>query len=88
MSKVQAQRLVSASFLYAVKPAVKLNLMVSFEVQENLDHEKKLRSDVEKAKRKLENDLKEAQDAVDELEGIKRSLEEGMKRFSEQLNAS
>ena len=49
-------------------------------MQENLDREKKVRSDVEKVKRKLETDLRATQDAVDELERIKHELEENGRR--------
>jgi len=43
---------------------------------ENLEREKKVRADVEKAKRKLETDLKMTQEAVEELDRIKRDVEE------------
>ena len=41
-----------------------------------MEREKKIRSDVEKAKRKLENELKMTQETVEDLERVKRDLEE------------
>ena len=49
-------------------------------MQENLDREKKVRADVEKVKRKLETDLKATQEAVEELERVKRDLEDAGKK--------
>lgn len=48
-----------------------------FQLEDNLEREKKHRADVEKAKRKLESDLKMTQETVDDLERVKRDLEEG-----------
>ena len=45
-------------------------------MQDNLDREKKVRADVEKAKRKLEQDLRATQEAVEELERVKGELED------------
>ena len=50
-------------------------------MEENLEREKKVRADVEKAKRKLETDLKMTQETVEELERVKRDLEEGGKKY-------
>ena len=49
-------------------------------MQENLDREKKVRADVEKVKRKLETDLKATQEAVEELDRIKKELEDTVRR--------
>jgi len=45
-------------------------------MEENLEREKKVRADVEKAKRKVEGDLKMTQETVEELEVAKRDLED------------
>ena len=50
-------------------------------MEDNLEREKKHRGDVEKAKRKLENDLKMTQETVDDLERVRRELEEGGRRY-------
>ena len=39
-----------------------------------------MRADVEKVKRKLEQDLKSTQEAVEDLERVKRDLEDGIKK--------
>lgn len=49
-------------------------------MEENLAREQKIRGDVEKAKRKLEGDLKATQETVDDLERVKRDLEEQLRR--------
>jgi len=49
-------------------------------MQESLDREKKVRADVEKVKRKLETDLKATQEAVEELDKIKKELEDTVRR--------
>ena len=49
-------------------------------MNENLEKEKKVRADVEKVKRKLENDLKLTQESVEEYDRIKRELEDNLKR--------
>lgn len=41
-----------------------------------MEREKKVRADVEKAKRKVESDLKMTQETVEELERVKRDLED------------
>jgi len=45
-------------------------------MEESLEREKKVRADVEKAKRKVESDLKLTQETVEELERVKRDLED------------
>ena len=47
---------------------------------DNLERERKNRADVEKARRKVENDLKMTQETVEELEHIKRDLEDNVRR--------
>jgi len=49
-------------------------------MEENLQREKKVRADVEKAKRKVESDLKATQEAVEELEKVKGELEANVKK--------
>ena len=49
-------------------------------LENNLEREKRLRSDVEKNKRKLESDLRATQDNVEELEKLKRELEETVRK--------
>ena len=53
------------------------------QLEDNLEREKKQRADVEKAKRKLENDLKMTQETVDELERVKRDLEDNIRRWAQ-----
>lgn len=50
------------------------------QMEENLQREKKVRADVEKAKRKVESDLKMTQEAVEELEKVKGDLEASVKK--------
>lgn len=50
-------------------------------MEENLEREKKVRADVEKAKRKVESDLKMTQETVEELERAKRELEETIRKW-------
>jgi len=45
-------------------------------MEEHLEREKKMRADVEKTRRKAEQDLKMTQEAVEELENVKRDLED------------
>ena len=52
----------------------------SFQLEDGLEHEKKIRADVEKVKRKLEGDLKMTQETVEELEHAKREAEESIKK--------
>jgi len=49
-------------------------------LENNLEREKRLRADVEKNKRKLESDLRSTQDSVEELERLKRELEETVRK--------
>lgn len=51
-----------------------------WQMEENLEREKKVRADVEKAKRKVESDLKMTQETVEELERVKRDLEENARK--------
>lgn len=50
-------------------------------MEDNLEREKKVRGDVEKAKRKVEQDLKQTQEVVEDLEREKRELEEAKKKL-------
>ena len=50
------------------------------QLEDNLEREKKHRNDVEKAKRKVENDLKLMQENCEELERIRHDLEENVRR--------
>ena len=45
-----------------------------------------MRADVEKAKRKIESDLKQTQETVEELERLKRELEEGGKKKDHEIS--
>ena len=56
-------------------------------MNESLEKEKKVRADVEKVKRKLENDLKLTQESVEEYDRLKRELEDNLKRFVRDVNA-
>ena len=56
-----------------------------FQLQEDLDREKKVRADVEKVKRKVETDLKATQEAVEELDRIKHELEDALKKYENLL---
>lgn len=51
-----------------------------YQMEENLEREKKVRADVEKSKRKVESDLKMAQETVEELERVKRDLEDASRK--------
>ena len=57
-----------------------------YQAAENLEREKKVRADVEKAKRKLETDLKLTQEAVEELDKAKHELEDGVKRYASRIS--
>ena len=57
-------------------------------MQDNLDREKKVRADVEKAKRKLEQDLRQTQEAVEELERVKSELEDAGRKSVDVLLTS
>ena len=50
-------------------------------LEDNLEKEKKHRADVEKNKRKLETDLKSTQETLEELDRVKRELEETVRRY-------
>ena len=54
-------------------------------MEDNLEREKKHRADVEKAKRKLEADLKMTQETVDDLERVRTELEANVKRYVQDL---
>jgi len=41
-----------------------------------------VRADTEKAKKKVEQDLKDTQSVVEELEGVKNDLENNVKRYT------
>jgi len=45
-------------------------------MEENLEKEKKVRGDVEKTKRKIEADLKMAQEAIQESKHVRHDMEE------------
>jgi myosin heavy chain 6/7 len=49
-------------------------------LEDNLEREKKVRGDVEKVKRKVEQDLKATQEMVEELERVKGELEGNIKK--------
>lgn len=51
-------------------------------MEENIEKEKKMRADVEKAKRKLEMDLRATQENVEELERSRLLLEEASRRLA------
>ena len=55
-------------------------LLLLLQLNDNLDREKRHRADVEKARRKVENDLKMTQETVEELERMKHDLEENARR--------
>lgn len=56
------------------------NFFFHDQLEDNLEHEKKGRADVEKVKRKLEGDLKMTQETVEELEHAKHEMEETIKK--------
>ena len=51
------------------------------QMEDSLEREKKVRADVEKAKRKVELDLKSTQEAVEDLERVKSDLEGNVKKY-------
>lgn len=55
------------------------------ELEDSLEREKKLRTDVEKAKNKVEGDLKLSQDACQELERNKKELEQAIQRKDKEV---
>ncbi len=50
-----------------------------------MEREKKARADLDKVKRKLEGDLKAAQGGLEELERVRKDLEDGMKKKDQEL---
>lgn len=50
------------------------------QLESSLEQEKKIRMDLERAKRKLEGDLKLAQESIMDLENDKQQLEERLKK--------
>ena len=55
-------------------------MTLRFQLEDNLEREKKVRADVEKAKRKVEQDLKSTQETVEDLERVKRDLEDNVRK--------
>lgn len=53
---------------------------VSSQLEGCLEQEKKLRADLERAKRKLEGDLKMCQESIMDLENDKQQVEEKLKK--------
>lgn len=52
-----------------------------FQLESSLEQEKKLRVDLERNKRKLEGDLKLAQESILDLENDKQQLDERLKKY-------
>lgn len=52
-----------------------------FQLEDSLEREKKLRSELEKTKRKIEGDLKLTQEAVTDLEKAKKEIEQLNQRY-------
>jgi len=52
----------------------------STQLEDNLEREKKVRADVEKAKKKLEGDLRATQENVEELERIRAEMDSQIKK--------
>lgn len=61
--------------------SVSKTIPAPLQLEDNLEREKKHRADMEKAKRKVENDLKMTQETVEELERVKQQLEEQGRRY-------
>lgn len=55
-------------------------------LEDALEREKKVRGDVDKAKRKVEGDLKMTQETVEDLERVKRDLEELVRKKDQEIN--
>lgn len=55
-------------------------LPCALQLESGLEQEKKIRMDLERAKRKLEGDLKLTQESVMDLENDKQQLEEKLKK--------
>lgn len=58
-----------------------------YQLEDNLEREKKVRGDVEKSKRKVEQDLKMTQETVDDLERVKRDLEDNGRKKDQEINS-
>lgn len=54
--------------------------MVSFQLEGSLEQEKKVHADLERAKRKLEGDLKLSQENVMDLENERQQMDERFKK--------
>ena len=54
---------------------------MQFQLEDSLEREKKLRSELEKCKRKVEGDLKLTQEAVTDLEKAKKEMEQLNQRY-------
>lgn len=55
-------------------------ILCAIQLESALEQEKKIRMDLERAKRKLEGDLKLTQESVMDLENDKQQLEEKLKK--------
>lgn len=49
-------------------------------LEDNLEREKRMKNDVEKAKRKVEGELKVAQESIEELNRQRHDLEQSVKK--------
>ncbi len=56
-------------------------MALTFQLEDNLEREKKGRADLDKAKRKVEGDLKMTQETVEDLERVKRDLEDNIRKY-------
>lgn len=56
-------------------------------MEDNLERERKHRNDVEKAKKKVEQDLRMTQETVEDLERVKRDLEENSRKKDQEINS-
>lgn len=61
-------------------------MILLFQLEDAFEREKKVRGDVEKAKRKVEGDLKMTQETVDDLERVKRDMEEMLRKKDGEIN--
>ncbi len=50
------------------------------ELEDNIEREKRMRQDIDKSKRKVEGDLKVAQENNDELSKVKMDIENNLKK--------
>ncbi len=50
-------------------------------MEETLEREKKGRGDLDKVRRKVEGELKLTQEAIEELDRVKRGLEDSLKKY-------